>query len=236
MGMRKLLIADYNEEFRLAMTETLHPHFQIFCCDNGKTALELLNREKPEVLLLDLMLPEIDGITLLHRAAAQGLHPAVMVVTRYESEYVLETVKELNISYIMRKPCDISAVTERLLDVGRVLPPPAAKPDPTEYVEGRLKEFWFPVKRKGYSRLLASILVKSKDLDMNITKHVYPEAAKLCGAESQNMERPIRLLLEHTWVHGNQALWKTCFPGHTKRPTNDEFIDLLAREVRRIQE
>lgn len=230
--MRKLLIADYNEAFRLALAEALENQFQILSCADGREALSLLLREQPELLLLDLMLPEIDGITLLHRAAVQGLSPVVLATTRIDSDYVQESIRGLNISYLIMKPCEVSAIAERILDIsGGSSPPPL--PDPRACGERWLEEFWFPQKRRGYPRLLESILLKVGHPDWNITKHIYPEAARLCGVEAQNMERPIRLLLEYGWDHGNQALWRKYFSRHTKRPTNDEFITCLALEIRR---
>ena len=75
MDARKLLIADGNEEFRRALAAELQGAYHVRCCDDGKEALSLLRSFAPDVLVLDLMLPGLDGISLLQSAAASGLVP-----------------------------------------------------------------------------------------------------------------------------------------------------------------
>ncbi len=67
--MRKLLIADCSEDYRTALANALTDHYHVLCCRTGTEALDILRRENPDILVLDLMLPELDGLTLLERAA-----------------------------------------------------------------------------------------------------------------------------------------------------------------------
>ena len=75
MQMLKLLIADGTEEFRLALAEQLAGSFVIRCCHQGKQALEMIDSFRPDVLVLDLMLPELDGISLLQQLAERNAMP-----------------------------------------------------------------------------------------------------------------------------------------------------------------
>ena len=82
MGRLKLLIAEGTEAFRIALVEMLGDVYQIRTCAEGNGALDLIRSFQPDLVLLDLMLPGLDGITILERAVASGLRPTVLATTR----------------------------------------------------------------------------------------------------------------------------------------------------------
>lgn len=234
--MRKLLIADSNEDFRLALSEALQNRCQILWCSTGTEALRILREETPEILILELMLPELDGLTLLERANAEGLHPSALAVTSLVSDYVMRSAEAVGISYVMRKPCDIRAVADRALD----LPPRTAAPvvlrDDRHLVSDLLLKLRISTKHKGYRYLLEGILVIAQDPAQSITKELYAEVAKRCGCKRQNVERPMRNALESAWQKGDQMLWAQYFPEKTNRPTNAEFLSRMAQELKQNPE
>ena len=71
--MHKLLIADCSEDYRLALSAVLSGQYQVLCCRSGTEALTLLHQERPDILVIDLMLPELDGVTVLERAQADNI-------------------------------------------------------------------------------------------------------------------------------------------------------------------
>ena len=79
--MRKLLIADCNEDYRAALAAALSSQYHVLCSRTGTEALALLYQEQPDIFLLDLMLPELDGLTLLERAYADNIRPMVLAAT-----------------------------------------------------------------------------------------------------------------------------------------------------------
>jgi len=79
--MRKLLIADCNEDYRTALAAALGSQYHVLCCRSGTEALALLYQEHPDIFVLDLMLPELDGLTLLERVSANGICPMVLAAT-----------------------------------------------------------------------------------------------------------------------------------------------------------
>ena len=119
MEMLKLLIADGTEEFRLALTEQLAGSFVIRCCHQGKQALEMIGSFRPDVLVLDLMLPGLDGISLLQAVEELGLKPMVLAMTRFVSPYVMEAMDRFGVGYLMIKPCDVNATLARIRDLSR---------------------------------------------------------------------------------------------------------------------
>lgn len=128
MDAMKLLIADGNEEFRRALAAELQGAYHVRCCGDGKEALSLLRSFVPDVLVLDLMLPELDGISLLQSAASAGLCPMVLVTSRFYNDYILGALGELSVGYMMRKPCDIPATAARIGDLSRHIRAPLVTP------------------------------------------------------------------------------------------------------------
>ena len=111
--MRKLLIADCSEEYRTALANALTDSYHVLCCRTGTEALDFLRRENPDILVLDLMLPELDGLTLLERSCAEGIRPMVLAATPILTGYVYSCAQRLGIEYLVRKPCDIDAIASR---------------------------------------------------------------------------------------------------------------------------
>ena len=91
------MIVDNSEEFRMALDSVLSDAYEIYHCSNGRQALEAALKINPDVIILDLMLTELDGVTLLHEIRSAGLRPMVLAVTRFFNDYVQETAQELGI-------------------------------------------------------------------------------------------------------------------------------------------
>lgn len=232
MDTHKLLIADCNEEFRQALAEALQEYFQVHFCRTGPEALELLRSGHFPVFVLDLMLPGLDGITLLERVAEEGIHPITLATTPQLSDYVFTAAERLGIGYVMRKPCDTQAAAARIRDMSIKSKPVIPRPDPRAYLQDQLHSFAFPVNRGGYTYLLEAILLFAKNSDQSITKELYPEAAARCSRPGLNVERPIRTAIEAAWVHHENPAWQKYFPNSASRPTNSEFIARLAEDLR----
>lgn len=233
MDVLKLLIADANEEFRLALAEALQGAYYVRCCQTGKEALELLRSYSPDVLVLDLMLPELDGISLLQAAVAAGIRPMVLATTPFLNPYVLESSEKLGVGYMMRKPCDIRATVARISDLSqRLLPPLITQPDPRTHVSNLLVSLGIPTKLHGYAYLREAILLMAKDPGQSITKELYPRVSALCRCEPKHVERSSRNAIESAWAHRDDRIWQLYFPpgpdGIIPRPSNGAFISRLA--------
>ena len=231
--MRKLLIADCSEAYRTALTAALQDTYQVFCCRTGTEAWELLQRERPDILVLDLMLPELDGLTLLERACDAGLHPMVLAVTPLLSPYVFRCAQRLGIEYLVRKPCDIDAIASRIKDLSQRIQPAAPAVDPASYVTELLLSLHFSTKHNGFSYLREGILLMAKDPSQSVTKILYPAVAHTFDCQKENVERSIRTAMEHAWERGDQELWCRYFPDAHQRPTNAVFISRITEALLR---
>lgn len=191
MDAMKLLIADGNEEFRRALAAELQGAYHVRCCGDGKEALSLLRSFVPDVLVLDLMLPELDGISLLQSAASAGLCPMVLVTSRFYNDYILGALGELSVGYMMRKPCDIPATAARIGDLSRhIRAPLVTPPDPQTQVTNLLLSLNIPSKLRGYAYLREAIPRMMKDPDQPITKVLYPAVARSSAARAPTWSAP----------------------------------------------
>lgn len=234
--MRKLLIADASEEFRLALADVLRGTYLVRLSQEGNQTLEMLRSQKPDILVLDLLLPGLDGISLLQRAAEDGLRPMVLATTGFANDYVLECSDRLGVGYVMVKPCDVHAVAARLADLHRHLKPPAVtRPEPRTLACNALLTLGVPTKLKGYNCLIEAVLETVRDPKQQVTKELYPKVAKLCDGNAVQVERSIRSAIGAAWERRDEEVWRMYFKtnqeGGLERPTNSEFIYALAVRI-----
>lgn len=236
LEMRKLLIADASEEFRLALAEILRGKYVVRLCQDGNQTLEMLRSMKPDILVLDLLLPGLDGISLLQKAAEAGLQPMVLATTGFVNEYVLECVERMGVGYVMVKPCDVHATAARIADLHQHLKAPVVtRPDPRTVVCNLLLTLSVPTNLKGYACLREAILEAVRDPTQQVTKELYPKVAKLCEGNAVQVERSIRSAIAAAWEHRDEEVWRMYFSpnqaGMLERPTNAVFIFAVAARV-----
>lgn len=240
MDTLKLLIADGNEEFRQALAEALQGTYHVRSCRTGRDALSLLRSFCPDVMVINLILPEMDGISLLENAAAAGIRPMVLATTRLNNDYIMECVGRLGVDYLMLHPCDIPSTVARVRDLSRRLNPPLlAPPDPKTQVSNLLLSLGIPTRLKGYQLSREAILLMAANPDMAITKELYPAVAAACGGNKDHVERSIRSAVSTAWSQRDDRIWQLYFTpgpdGVIKRPTNGTFITRLADSLRLSQ-
>ncbi len=226
--MPTLLIADCNEDFLLSLAEEVQSSYRVLTCRSGQKAMELLRREQPDIFVLDLMLPELDGLSVLETAAAEGIRPRILVVTTLFTDYVLTSASRLGIAYLIRKPCDIPAAAARIEDLSQTLAPPVSQPDTEARLQSLLHSLSLSAKHNGWSYLTKGIQITRENPNLSITKELYPAIAKAYGCKQTHVERSIRSALEAAWDRGDPKLWQSYFPGAQKRPSNAVFIVRMA--------
>ena len=233
MGKQKLLIAESTEELRTILSDLFRGTFQVFSCGDGCEAQKLLTQFCPDLMIVDVMLPGFDGISLIQWALEQGIRSRVLLLTRFASDYVMEAAGRLNVSYVMMKPCDLGALAARVTDMSRALPPAGiVGEDPQSRVSGILLALGLRPKLRGFACLREAVLLSAHEEYLSVTKVLYPEVAKRCGCQSVHVERNIRSAIDAAWTSRDEAVWRLYFSpdtsGHVARPTNAAFISRLA--------
>ena len=237
--MLKLLIADASEDFRSALADATKGMYAVRTCCDGPSALELARTFAPDLLILDLMMPGMDGLSLVELIAQIRGRPLILATTRFASEYVLESAGRIGIDYMVVKPCNIQSLVTRLADLANSRNPEArARPDPKVTVANLLLNMGFATNNKGYLYLREAIPVYAEDPQQAVTKELYPAVAKRCGGSVEQVERAMRTAIHRAWQRRDEQIWRLYFTplpdGSMKKPSNSEFIsriaDLLIRQ------
>lgn len=228
--MQKLLIADHSEPFTLALQEVLRGEFDIQICRDGHTATQLLSSFQPDALILNLMLPGKDGLTVLQTSAY--VPPVILGITNYTNAYIERAAAAAGVGFILISPC-LSAVRLRLMDLILKTQTEENQSDPQAETAMHLHILNFPTRRDGYQQLCASIPMFSQDPSQRLTKELYPAVAKLCGCnDGRSVEHSIRLVIASAWRSRDDAVWQKYFPpepnGNIPCPSNKAFISRLA--------
>ena len=233
----KVLIADSLEEFRSALAEILGSNNQVRTAEDGHQTLQLLRSFSPDILVLDLLMPGLDGISILQSAAEQGLHPTVLATTCFFSDYIRYACEQISVAYLMVKPCDIHATAARILDLaGQAKLAPLPHPDPKNRISEILLQMGITAKIRGYNYLREAVLLMLKDPGQSLTKELYPAVADICDAAPIQIERSIRSAIQTAWTKRDDTVWRLYLPpagcGGIPRPTNADFICRLADHLR----
>lgn len=236
MEKLKLLIAEGTEEFRLALADVLRGAFHVRQCADGNEAKAMMRSFKPDVMVLDLMLPGLDGISLLQWALSNDLHPMVLATTCFHNEYVVESMIQMNVGYLMMKPCDLHATVARIGDLSeRIRPTVVTLPDRKSYVSNLLLALGIPTKLRGYAYLREAILLMLTDPHQSITKVLYPEVARICRCAPMHVERSIRSAITAAWTNRDDRLWRLYFKpdssGNIERPSNGAFLTRMVNAL-----
>ena len=228
-----ILIADTSEALRETLREILQDSYQLWFCRDGRTALEMLHRYRPDVLVLDLMLPGFDGLSLLQTAADAGLHPAVLATTRMQNDYILDTAYRLGVSYIMLRPCKISAMVDRIQDLASRCRQDQAAEDIRIQVRRILVRLGFSTAAKRYALVEDAVVWMADNPGAFLSKELYPGVGKPYGMAQTAVEKRIRDLIHGALQKGDPQIWALYFPadadGNIRCPSNGEFLARIAQ-------
>ena len=244
----RVLIADSSEDYRLLLSDSLNlePDIEVVgTAGDGVEALELCADRRPDVMLLDLVLPKLDGLGVMSRLSEQSSDVAVLVVSAFYNERLVARCAELGAHYFIPKPCDTSALISRIRQsaeaahpVIRSIVPVTAPSRQSQQLEAVvtevIHEIGVPAPIKGYQYLREAIILTINDMDIinAVTKSLYPAVAKKFSTTPSRVERAIRHAIEVAWDRGDiETLQK--FFGYTVsnikgKPTNSEFIAMIA--------
>ncbi|MBS4222370.1 sporulation transcription factor Spo0A [Lederbergia citrea] len=219
---------------------------------NGQDCIRLLEETSPDVLILDIIMPHLDGLGVLERLRETSniRFPNVIMLTAFGQEDVTTKAVELGASYFILKPFDMEHLTNHIRQVSgkthqtkRVSSPARNhaenKPRNLEAsITSVIHEIGVPAHIKGYLYLREAISMVYNDIELlgSITKVLYPDIAKKFNTTASRVERAIRHAIEVAWSRGNVDSISSLF-GYTvsmskAKPTNSEFIAMVADKLR----
>ncbi|MGI6226405.1 MAG: sporulation transcription factor Spo0A [Peptococcales bacterium] len=249
----KLLIADDNKEFCDILREYFNEQEDIELvgvANNGVEALQKIKQLEPNVVVLDIIMPHLDGIGVLERLSEVEVRPKVIMLTAFGQESMTQRAVELGADYYLLKPFDIDVLSNRIRQLGSVfVTAPATRTGPNVQqvnkvnnleveVTNIIHQMGVPAHIKGYQYLRDAILLVIDEVSLlgAVTKELYPMIAERYNTTPSRVERAIRHAIELAWDRGNVDMMNKFF-GYTinldrGKPTNSEFIAMVADKLR----
>lgn len=225
----------------------------IDCIENGVCLVKQVPVEQPDAVVVDLVLPGLDGLGILEQlqTIAVPYRPKVLVVAPAGPDALLSWLLEAGADYVLVKPASMEVLGNRIRQLvspgaGRSLPwepwgGPARHADPSDtgsleaVVDRVLREIGLPSHINGFFYLRLGIMLVSRDLPLisAVTKELYPAIARHYQTTPSRVERSIRHAIEVVWTRGDPRRLKELFYHSAGRPTNAEFIALLSTHLGR---
>ena len=220
---------------------------------NGEEMCQIIREMQPDVVLLDLIMPKMDGLTVMEKVGQDHFvdkRPYFIVITAVGQEKITEDAFNKGANYYVMKPFNNNMLLERIKSVRNQ----SRNPDRKTYenttdngaggeslesrVTNMLHEIGIPAHIKGYHYLRDAIMMSVNDMDVlnAITKILYPTVAKKYQTTSSRVERAIRHAIEVAWSRGKLDTLDELF-GYTVstgkgKPTNSEFIAMISDKLR----
>lgn len=210
--------------------------------NNGKEGLTYLvnNANDYDVILMDILMPQIDGIKMLEELNKRKIDKKIIVMSSFKDDYTIKKVQRLKASYYMLKPVDMKVLEERIIDLFH-------ESDEVKYadnysveveVSSLLHDLGIPSHVRGYKYIREGIMLlyTSREVVNLVTKDIYPEIANRYNTTSTRVERAIRHAIEISWIRGDLKVMEDIFGNsidfERSKPTNSEFLTTIADRLK----
>ena len=261
----RVLIADDNVEFAMTLNENLSKDEEmdvIGMAKDGNEAYKIIKEQQPDVVLLDVIMPHLDGLGVLETLNLNPVEkmPLCIMLSAVGQDKITQKAINLGAEYYIVKPFDINILMKRIKEFkfyepGTVKGSFASREIKQQYIElapeskkdesnlealvtNVIHEVGVPAHIKGYQYLREAIMMVVNDIDIinQITKQLYPEIAEKYKTTPSRVERAIRHAIEVAWGRGQTETVESIF-GYTVsaakgKPTNSEFIAMIADKLR----
>ena len=248
MKKTRVLVIDDNKNLIMMIKEYFKNNADIsidFEANDGNEGIRLIDSKQNDfdLIILDLIMPGKDGISILEYLNEKKIDKKVIVLTSYNTQDVIRKVAEMNVSYFMLKPLELSDLEKKIATVmsndsfgGKSID--LFHNNLQISITKTLHELGVPSHIKGYQYIREgiSLVYQNPEIVGGITKELYPEIAKKYSTTVSRVERAIRHAIEVSWNRGNWQLMEDIF-GHSvdidkAKPTNSEFIVTIADKLR----
>ena len=257
MSEINVAIADDNERILDVLGEMIQNDKELNLvgkANNGEDAYLMIKDKQPDVVLLDLIMPKMDGLTvmdLVNNNQELKKQPNFIIITAVGQERITEDAFKKGANFYILKPFNNEAVINRIKNLSQRVKnemktsavrgdcfPQKQEINLENRVTDMIHEIGIPAHIKGYHYLRDAIIMAIEDMDVlnAITKVLYPTVAKMHQTTSSRVERAIRHAIEVAWSRGKLDTLENLF-GYTVsygkgKPTNSEFIALIADTIR----
>lgn len=242
----RVLMIDDNVNLTKMVEEYFSDHKEIeiiMKAHDGGAGLDLILDKEGEydLVLLDLIMPNKDGIYVLEELKKRNITKNIIVATSYNAPEMIRKVSEYGVNYYILKPFELVDLENRILDVFKVVKGGSINLYHNNLqisITKMLHELGMPSHIKGYQYIREGIdmIYNNPDMIGGITKEMYPDIASKYDTTVSRVERAIRHAIEVSWNRGNWDFMEEVF-GHSvdidkAKPTNSEFIVTIADKLR----
>lgn len=228
--MHRLLIADSDEVLLMAAKQAFSAEFEVLTCQDGETALELLSSFQPYVLIINLLLPFKDGLTVLQEA--ERIPPVTIATTPIILPYIEQACWDLQIGYLMVQP-SLNALQVQVISMVNHFDRQNTSKDLYAQTSEILYSMGFPRQRIGCKELIEVIPLYFQDRDQCLDSVLYAAVGKKFDRSATAVERAIRAVIGDAWEVRDKVVWRKYFPHHTECPSNKAFFDAIADHLKR---
>lgn len=258
MNKVRVGIADDNKDFCSILKDFFETQQNIdvaFIAHDGMQTVDIVAKEKPDILILDMIMPYLDGLGVLERLNTIEVEPMpkVIMLSAVGQESITQKAINLGAEYYVVKPFDLNILVKRIQQLAgiqemdtqnsqntnrSILCKDDSKNDLEIDITNIIHEVGVPAHIKGYQYLRNAITMVVDDMDLlgAVTKELYPAIAKMNNTTPSRVERAIRHAIEVAWNRGKIETINSLF-GYTVhndkgKPTNSEFIAIIADKLR----
>lgn len=250
--MIRVVSIDDNQDIREGLTEYFKNNAKVEVsgtAENGVEGYELIKKEKPDVVILDIVMPKMDGLGLLEKLAKENIDAKIIMYSAIGNDKVVQKTFSLGAQYYIMKPCSYHDIEMRIIEACAVSPVRTSvitADSNASITENNLEsvitdiihDIGVPAHIKGYNYLREAIglCIKDDEFINSITKLLYPTVAKNFSTTSSRVERAIRHAIEVAWNRGREEILTDIF-GYTidtnkGKPTNGEFIAMISDSIK----
>lgn len=239
---KQVLIADADEQFRNELVTILKDseEFEVMgVAADGQEALQIASENRPDIIILDLLLPQYDGISVLDLISVRYADCKVFVATGFISNYIVSALAARRVSALLKKPCPAQCVVDRINETLQQMDIPIEErvPDLQQQITKMIHDIGVPANIKGYRYLREAIKLAVENLDCinNMTECIYKPIALADNSTPKRVRNAISRAIEIGWDRGDLNTLQRFFGytvSNTKgKPTNSECIAILADKI-----
>ena len=241
----KIIVADENKETIDEFLQNLpKDEFDVVAvATDGANLLDLIKSQKPDVVIMDLVLPQLDGFAVMEKLNKEGVDTNIIVHTSLSLNGFVNKAMKMGAKYYAIKPFSAKVLVERVRDIFQSVEQPSntiVSPNVNK-VEEKITNIFItvgiPAHIKGYQFLREAIklAIANPEIINSITKKLYPSIAEKFSTSASKVERAIRHAIEVAWNRGKIENINNVFGlkvySTNEKPTNGEFIALVADKM-----
>lgn len=257
---KTILLADNDADYMKMTKEGLEKNISVKVVDmasNGEEALQKAEQKRPDIILMDILLGEKNGLWLLEELNKKGINSNCIILSAIEKGNVMKRAMSLGATNYIIKPTENNILLEKMV---QVLTAPEEmscikqkavlsqmETDRNDYnkkqnkyelestISKLLNRMGITASIKGYHFIIKGVMmvIENREAILSITKGLYPDIAKEYNTTAGKVERAMRHAIETAWKRtGKEIFYEMAGYYPMVKPTNSQFIATMSEYLR----